>query len=213
MNATLGALKLLEALCEEEPSSFQWQHLREMEEAPNLKRLLALRICCATPAMPARSGARLANSHHSVAVEFRGNGVYRAYCHDVGFFGVEPEDLRVLELDLRHWSTSSPVGSGSRPLISAEEVVPRLLYQVGSPKFGPYRTRIYFARCLDRVRCFRSGPFSFGTAPRPHPGHPGFDHILAADPSSTCPHGTRSSRCRMWPSCVASGSSSMRMRS
>ena len=40
------------------------------------------------------------DSVHSVAVEFRGNGVYRAYCQEVGFFEVDPEDLRVLELDL-----------------------------------------------------------------------------------------------------------------
>ena len=81
-------------------------------------------------------------------------GVYRGYCQEVGFFGVDPEDLRVLELDLAALTALIGRGLGIPPLISAEEVVPRLLYRVGSPRFGPYRTRVYFARCLDRVACF-----------------------------------------------------------
>ena len=86
-------------------------------------------------------------------MEFCGNGVYRGYCQEVGFFGVDPEDLRVFELDLAAVVDLIARGLGIPPLISAEEVVPRLLYRVGSPKFGPYRTRVYFARCLDRVAC------------------------------------------------------------
>ena len=60
----------------------------------------------------------------------------------------------MLELDLAALTALIGRGLGIPPLISAEEVVPRLLYRVGSPKFGPYRTRIYFARCLDRVASF-----------------------------------------------------------
>ena len=95
MNAERSILKLLEQLCEEEPSSFQWQHLRGGEQLSMLNSILAS-ACCVTQATPTRSGARLATLHHSVAVEFCGNGVYRGYCQEVGFFGVDPEDLRVL---------------------------------------------------------------------------------------------------------------------
>ena len=87
-------------------------------------------------------------------MEFLGRGIYRAYCQDVGFFVVNPEDLRVLELDLAALTALIGRGLGIPPLISGEEVVPRLLYRVGSPRFGPYRTRVYFARCLDRVGYF-----------------------------------------------------------
>ena len=81
-------------------------------------------------------------------------GAYRAYCQDVGFFGVDPEDLRVLELDLAALTALIGRGLGIPRLISAEEILPRVLYPVGSPRFGPYRTRVYFARCLDRVGYF-----------------------------------------------------------
>ena len=90
---------------------------------------------------------------HSVAVELRGNGAYRAYCRDVGYFEVNPEDLRVLELDLAALTALVGRGLGIAPLISAE-ILPRVLYRVGSLRFGPYRTRVYFARCLDRVGHF-----------------------------------------------------------
>jgi hypothetical protein len=152
MNAGRGALKLLERLCEEEPPSFQWQNLREAEELSELKALLALGML-----RHANNASSIwctnCDSTHSVAVEFRGDGVYRAYCQEVGFFVVDPEDLRVLELDLAASTALIGRGLGIPPLISAE-VVPRLLYRVGSPKFGPYRTRVYFARCLDRMTCF-----------------------------------------------------------
>ena len=145
-------LKLLERLCEQEPPSFQWQHLREAEEALELKRLLALRML-----RHAGNSSSIwctnCDSDHSVAVEFRGSGIYRGYCRETGFFSVDPEDLRVLELDVAALVDLIARGLGIPPLIPAEEVVPRLLYRVGSPKFGPYRTRVYFARCLDRVKC------------------------------------------------------------
>jgi len=153
MNTTRGVLKLLEQLCEENPASFQWQQLRDAEELSKLKELLALRILQHT-SNASSIWCTNCDSPHSVAVEFRGDGVYRAYCQEVGFFGVDPEDLRVLELDRAALTALIGRGLGIPPLISAEEVVPQLLYQVGSPKFGPYRTRVYFARCLDRVTYF-----------------------------------------------------------
>ena len=181
MNTTRCVLELLEQLCEENPASFQWQQLRDAEELSKLKELLALRILHHT-SNASSIWCTNCDSPHSVAVEFRGDSVYRAYCQEVGFFGVDPEDLRVLELDRAALTALIGRGLGIPPLISAEEVVPQLLYQVGSPKFGPYRTRVYFA--MPRPRdVLRSGPFSAGAAPRPHPGHPGFDHTLAADPS------------------------------
>jgi hypothetical protein len=153
MNTGRSILKLVEQLCEEEPPSFQWQHLRHIEELSKLERLLALRMLRPT----GNAGSIWCNacdSVHSVAVEFLGRGSYRAYCQEVGFFVVDAEDLRVLELDLSALTALIGRGLGIPPLISAEEIFPRLLYRVGSPKFGPYRTRVYFARCLDRVGCF-----------------------------------------------------------
>ena len=153
MNAERSILKLLGQLCEEEPSSFQWQHLRGGEQLSMLNSILDLGVLRHTG--NANSiWCTACDSHHSVAVEFCGNGVYRGYCQEVGFFGVDPEDLRVFELDLAALVDLIARGLGIPPLVSAEEVVPRLLYRVGSPKFGPYRTRVYFARCLDRVACF-----------------------------------------------------------
>jgi hypothetical protein len=153
MDAARGILKLLERLCEEEPPSFQWQHLREAEELSGLQELLALGILQHT-SNASSIWCTNCDSPHSVSVEFSGDGAYRAYCQEVGFFGVDPADLRVLELDLAALTALIGHGFGIPPLISAEEVVPRLLYRVGSPKFGPYRTRVYFARCLDRVAYF-----------------------------------------------------------
>ena len=94
------------------------------------------------------------DSPHSVSVEFCGDAAYRAYCQEVGFFGVDPDDLRVLELDLAALADLIHRGFGIPSRLSTEEVVPRFLYRLGSLRFGPYRTRLYFARCLDRVRCF-----------------------------------------------------------
>jgi hypothetical protein len=152
MNAARGVLKILEQLCEEDPPSFQWQRLRDAEEFSKSKGLLALRILHHT-SNASSIWCTNCDSPHSVAVEYHGNGAYRAYCQEVGFFNVDPKDLHVLELDLAALTALIGRGLGIPPLISAEEVVPRLLYRVGSPKFGPYRTRVYFARCLDRVRC------------------------------------------------------------
>jgi hypothetical protein len=153
MNAERSILKLLGQLCEEEPPSFQWQHLRRGEYLSTLKRILALGVLRHT--RNANSVWCMAcDSVHSVAVEFCGNGTYRAYCHDAGFFIVDPEDLRVLELDLAALTALIGRGFGIPSLISAEEILPRILYRVGSPRFGPYRTRVYFARCLDRVGYF-----------------------------------------------------------
>jgi hypothetical protein len=153
MDAARGVLKLVERLCEEEPPSFQWQHLREAEELPGLQELLALRILKHTT-NASSIWCTSCDSPHSVSVEFCGGATYRAYCQEVGYFGVDPEDLRVLELDPAALTALIGRGLGIPPLISAEEVVARLLYRVGSPKFGPYRTRVYFARCLDRVASF-----------------------------------------------------------
>jgi hypothetical protein len=153
MNAGRGILKLVEQLCEEEPPSFQWQHLRGSEQILMLDRILALGVL--RHASNANSiWCTACDSVHSVAVELRGNGTYRAYCRDVGYFEVHPEDLRVLELDLAALTALIGRGLGIPPLISAEEILPRVLYRVGSPRFGPYRTRVYFARCLDRVGHF-----------------------------------------------------------
>jgi hypothetical protein len=153
MNAARGALKLLEQLCEEDPPSFQWLRLRDAEEFSNLEVIQALRILQHT-SNASSIWCTNCDSPHSVAVEFRGNGAYRAYCQEVGFFSVDPKHLHVLELDLAALTALIGRGLGIPPLISAEEVVPRLLYRVGSPKFGPYRTRVYFARCLDRTAYF-----------------------------------------------------------
>src|SRR5919106_5814855 len=153
VSAERSILKLVEQFCEEDPPSFQWQRLRDAEELSRLRELLALGILKHTSNASA-IWCTNCDSPHSVSVEFRGDAAYRAYCHDVGFFGVDPEDLRVLELDLAALTALVGRGLGIPPLISAEEVVPRLLYRVGSPKFGPYRTRVYFARCLDRGACF-----------------------------------------------------------
>jgi hypothetical protein len=153
MNAGRGILKLVEQLCEEELPSFQWQQLRGSEQIPMLKRVLALGVL--RHASNANSiWCTACDSVHSVAVELRGNGTYRAYCRDVGYFEVNPEDLRELELDLALLTALIGRGLGIPRLISAEEILPRVLYRVGSPKFGPYRTRVYFARCLDRVGYF-----------------------------------------------------------
>jgi hypothetical protein len=153
MNAERSILKLLEQLCEEEPPAFQWQHLRGGEQVPMLNSILALGVLRHTG--NANSVWCMAcDSVHSVAAEFRGKGIYRAYCQDVGYFEVNPEDLRVLELDLAAVTALIGRGLGIPPLISAEEILPQVLYRVGSPKFGPYRTRVYFARCLDRVSYF-----------------------------------------------------------
>jgi hypothetical protein len=153
MDAARGVLKLIERLCEEEPPSFQWQCLREAEELSDLQELLALGILQHT--INASSiWCKNCDSPHSVSVEFSSHAACRAYCQEVGFFGVDPEDLRVLELDLA--ALAALIGRGLEiPLrISAEEILPRILYRVGSPRFGPYRTRVYFARCLDRVGYF-----------------------------------------------------------
>ena len=153
MNAERSILKLLEQLCEEEPPSFQWQHLRGGEQLSTLNSILALGVLRHTS--NANSIWCMAcDSVHSVAVEFCGNGTYRAYCQEVGFFVVDPEDLRVLELDLAALTALIGRGLGVPPLISAEEILPRVLYRVSFPRFGPYRTRVYFARCLDRVGYF-----------------------------------------------------------
>jgi hypothetical protein len=153
MNAERNILQLLEQLCEEEPPSFQWQHLRGGEHLSTLNSILALGLLRHTS--NANSIWCMAcDSVHSVAVEFRGKGIYQAYCQDVGFFGVNPEDLRVLELDLAALVDLIGRGLGISPSISAEEIVPQLLYRVGSLKFGRYRTRVYFARCFDRVTNF-----------------------------------------------------------
>jgi hypothetical protein len=153
MNTERSILKLVEQLCEEEPPSFQWQHLHGSEQIPMLDRIWALGVL--RHASNANSiWCTACDCVHSVAVEFCGKGTYRAYCRDVGYFEVNPEDLRVLELDLSALTALIGRGLGIPRLISAEEVVARLLYRVGSPKFGSYRTRVYFARCLDRMGCF-----------------------------------------------------------
>jgi hypothetical protein len=145
MNAARGVLQLVERLCEEEPPSFQWQRLRDAEELSRLQEVLALGILQHT-SNASSIWCTNCDSPHSLSVEFSGDGAYRAYCQEVGVFGVDPEDLRVLELDLAALAAQIGRGLGIPPLISAEAVVPRLLYRVGSPKFGPYRTRVYFAR-------------------------------------------------------------------
>jgi hypothetical protein len=184
MDAARGVLKLVERLCEEEPPSFQWQHLREAEELSDLQELLALRILKHTT-NASSIWCTSCDSPHSVSVDFCGDAAYRAYCQEVGYFGVDPEDLRVLELNPAALTGLIGRGLGIPPLISAEEVVPRFLYRVGSPKFGPYRTRVYFARVPRPRGVLRPGTFCAGAAPRPRPGDPGFDYILAAGPSRT----------------------------
>jgi hypothetical protein len=153
MDAARGVLKLLEQLSEEEPPSFQWQRLREAEELSELQELLALGILQHT-SNASSIWCTNCDSPHVVLVEFSGDAAYHAYRQEVGFFSVDPEDLRVVELDLAALGAQIGRGLGIPPVISAEEVVPRLLYRVGSPKFGPYRTRVYFARCLDRAAYF-----------------------------------------------------------
>ena len=69
MNTERSILKLVEQLCEEEPPSFQWQHLRQIEELSKLERLLALRML--RPTGNASSiWCNACDSVHSVAVEF-----------------------------------------------------------------------------------------------------------------------------------------------
>jgi hypothetical protein len=153
MKAERSTLKLVEELCEEEPPSFQWQRLRGRVQLPTLNSILALEVLRHTT--NANSiWCTVCDSVHSVAVEYRGNGTYWAYCQVVGYFEVNLEDLRVLELDVAALTALIGRALGIPRLISAEEVVPRLLYRVGCPRFGPYRTRVYFARCLDRVGYF-----------------------------------------------------------
>jgi hypothetical protein len=146
-------LKLIERLCEEDPPSFQWQHLRDIEELSSLEAVSTIGILQHT-SNASSIWCTNCDSPHSVSVEFSGQGAYRAYCQEVGFFSVEPADLRVLKMDLAALAALIGRGLGIPPLLPPEEVVPRLLYRVGSPKFGPYRTRVYFARCLDRVAYF-----------------------------------------------------------
>lgn len=153
MSGERSILKLVEHLCEEESPSFQWQRLRDAEELSELQELLALGILKHTGSANS-IWCTACDSVHSVTVELRGNGIYRAYCQDAGFFLVDPEDLRVLELDLAALTALIGRGLGIPQLIPPDEILPRVLYRVGSPRFGPYRTRVYFARCLDRVGYF-----------------------------------------------------------
>jgi hypothetical protein len=114
-----GSLKLIERLCEEDPPSFQWPHLRESEESSNLETVSTLGILQHT-SNASSIWCTNCDSPHFVSVEFSGQGAYRAYCQEVGFFSVEPADLRVLELDLAALAALLGRGLGIPPLVPAE---------------------------------------------------------------------------------------------
>ena len=124
-------------------------------------------------------------------------GVYRGYCQEVGFFGVDPEDLRVLELDLAALTALIGRGLGIPPLISAEEVVASAPLSSGFAEVRSVPDEGLLCQVPRPRGVLRSGVFSVGAAPRPHPGHPGFDHVAGSGSIANCPHGTRSSRYRM----------------
>jgi hypothetical protein len=148
-----SALDLLAKLIEHKPSVFSWQRFVDTEHADNFQHLLSIgilrhssnagSICC-----------NACDAVHSVRVEFLGGARYRAYCHDVGYYDVDSDHLRVFEPDLAAMTKKIARGLGIPARVPSREIVTEVLYDLGKRKFGPYTTRMCLARRLDRKEEF-----------------------------------------------------------
>lgn len=146
-------MNFLADLFEHEPPRFHWQRFADTEHADEFQHLISIgvlrhadnatSICC-----------RACDTLHSAQVEFLGGGRYRTYCPDVGYYDVVPEQLRVFEPDLLSLTKKMARGLGIPARIVTKEIIPKFLYELGKRKFGPYASRVYFARCLDRKERF-----------------------------------------------------------
>jgi hypothetical protein len=146
-------VNFLANLLEHEPPLFHWQRFADTEHADHFQHLVsvgvlrhadnAASICC-----------HACDTLHSVRIEFLGGGRYRAYCPDVGYYDVDRDQLRVFEPDLTGLTKKMARGLGIPARILTKEVIPKFLYDLGKRRFGPYASRVYFTRCLDRKERF-----------------------------------------------------------
>jgi hypothetical protein len=143
----------LAQLVEHEALAFHWQRFADTEHADDFQRLVSIGFLQHV-GNTASISCQICDTLHSVRAEFVGGGRYRAYCPDVGYCDVDPDQLRVFEPDLTGLTKKMARGLGIPVRILTKEVIPKFLYDLGKRKFGPYASRVYFARCLDRKERF-----------------------------------------------------------
>jgi hypothetical protein len=146
-------VQFLANLLEHEPPLFYWQRFADTDDADHFQHLVSIgilrhadnaaSICCHT-----------CDTLHSTRIEFLGEGRYRAYCPDVGYYDVDPGQLRVFEPDLPVLTKKVARALGIPARIPTREIIPDLLYDLGKRKFGPYVGRVCFARCLGQKEQF-----------------------------------------------------------
>jgi hypothetical protein len=136
----------LQLLCEIDPPEVAWPEIEAGDSAVELGNLLRFgalvedrlrqSITCLACDVP-----------HSVCVEYRDAGTYRAYCPDVGYHQLRAEDLRVYRLD-ENWITARiALSVGLKPGRGSKDDRPDYL-RIGRARFGRYPCELFFARRL-----------------------------------------------------------------
>ena len=128
-------MDFLAKLVEHEAAAFHWQRFSDTEHADHFQRLVSIGILRHVD-NAASISCQTCDTLHSVRAEFLGEGRYRAYCPDVGYYDVDPDQLRVFEPDLPGLAKKVARGLRIPARILTREVIPKFLYDEGSGSSG-----------------------------------------------------------------------------
>lgn len=157
----------LAVLAEIDPAEISWQSVEEDHRRSAFEALANLGALVQT----ANSDTVLClacDRPHIVAIEYAGDGRYRAYCPDNGYQQVEARSLQRLAVDERWIAASIAAALGLKPKQSTGQAA-GCLVPIGRTRFGPYACTLFFARRLSEKVRFeevkRLVPAHTGTAP------------------------------------------------
>ncbi len=157
----------LTELAELDPPEISWQSVEEDRRRRVFETLADLDALVQT----ANSETVLClacDRPHTVAIEYAGDGLYRAYCPDSGYQQVEANALQRLAVDESWIAASIASGLGLKPKQPTAQAT-SCLVPIGRTRFGPYACELFFARRLFEKARFEEVktlvPSHTGTAP------------------------------------------------
>ena len=145
---------VLQSLCETEPAEVTGQLIQESGERGALEALIGLGAL-----VQSGSAETLicfgCDSPHAVAVEFAGDGSYRAYCTESGYQVFDPDLLCRYSVS-EDWIVSSIQSSlGMRPKAGMHGDETTIAY-LGRARFGAYPCELFFGRRLSELARFEA---------------------------------------------------------
>jgi hypothetical protein len=105
--AAADPVAILATLCEIDPPQISWDDINDPVERAGFE-ILAAAGALVEAGRRRQILCTACESPHSIAVEYAGDGAYRAYCHDTGYQSVPAEDLRLLSLN-EGWNDGADV--------------------------------------------------------------------------------------------------------